>query len=307
MNNLKYFYAFVTVAVVSVIFIGATLYNPSINLFLNNQTSNNPSTKTGSELVIENVDEQPIILSTNNNTIIDFNLNISLNLTFYQSQSITNWSGLGPCSFVTSLINASNWTFSPQNYMCPLLTNYTYQPGSYNFFINKKVVPVNSYYNLTYPFSIQLSVKSNPSSNLQVQSQVYTLNFNYPNQSISINTIQLVNDTNSNGQTSYSINANFTFTTGSEIDVKFPYCWSPFTLILLSPNNWNLTSIHCLVEGYSLKHLNPGSSSYSLSEQLVFPDGSIYNSTYNLPSEFSFKVILPQYAISSDIYTMVIH
>lgn len=264
--------------------------------------------------------------TTNNyatNVYFAYNLNINLQIKFNGQMHFNYYTALSVCSFSLQL-NSSVWQVVPITCTLPPQATESFS-GSHNFNLNFILLPKNSsngsfsnmsdsgsasnyqeydaYNNITIPFSISFSVYSpsylfnvsTPNKILQVNSTSY--------QKIFLTNASLTKETLQNGSIYYNINASFTYVTDYTISVAHG-CLSPFNLLLTSPSGWNLTHIDCQS---ILNHtITPGRFRYSLSSNLVNPNGQEYNFTTPLPSNINLKISLGNNLTISNNYIIYI-
>lgn len=108
---------------------------------------------------------------------IIFQLNVSLQITFYHIQTVSP--GISLCSnFGINLINVTDWEI-PIFYgifHCPFIpAHQTFNPGTYDYNIYPYIIPTNYNFTVIYPFSINITAFLDQ---INVQSNPYTVNIN---------------------------------------------------------------------------------------------------------------------------------
>lgn len=269
-----------------------------------------PQSTSNPQLIINSIDAQPLFWngtfqeeSSTNSSYTYFQLNISLQLVFLHPESI-NMSGLGLCSFRASLINSEDWHLDIiQTLMCmkPTVTNF--QRGSYFFNLIEHIRQINSTPTANYSSTIGLIVYSLDSNNLNIQSQVYSLNLTSTSMSVKIENIQLNKLINPDNSANYQISAKLDFFTPKGFNLTYA-CGSPFALELVNSNSLKLTQIVC---NYIMTHYIPtGDSIYYLMYFLVNFGSSALNSISKLPPMLSFQVFSSQLHLLSTIYNLLL-
>lgn len=235
--------------------------------------------------------------SINSIPTIEYSLRVNVNINFPSTLTF-NSPGLNACSFGVSL-GSSNWSYLPQTWICPLSSPKTYK-GLYNFFIPKIIYSNSSISN--YPVLLNITVFSNTLVNLNVTSQPYTLKINSAGyESITITQASLSNFTQQDGSTGYYIKTTFNLLSYKPFNVTYG-CSSPFTVSLVNTSNWYLVHVDC--QALLTHYLPAGTSTYSLSYQLMNPNSQIYNYTTPLPSNFYLQVTLGNNLLKSNVYIL---
>ena len=262
---------------------------------LNQPTNKNPN------LVINTVSVYQEYDQSFSSTVIQ--LNISVQLIIYRTQTI-NISGLGPCTFGVNLLNGTEWQKRARNYLCILPSAHTYDPGSYYYNIIQTIVPKDKNSTIENPYSLSISVVMQNYSNLTIQSSPYTVNFPFPNLSLTIDSVQLQNETYPENSVGYSINVNVDFFTENSLNLTYVGCSSPFSLQILSPNTWNLTHIDCML--YMTHYISAGHTKYNLLYDLVNSYGQVDSQNFILPQSLSIQAFNSQLHLLSNKYVIVL-
>lgn len=225
-----------------------------------------------------------------------YTLIINLHVKFIGQMTVTGY--LNECSFHPNL-NSTIWNAIPL--ICTgIIGSHSYS-GSHDFTIKFWIVPKNGNSTISTPFNLSFNVFSNE---FNVNSQYYNLlvtNSSELQASLMITHASLNNFTKQDGSTGFNINTTFSLTSNHSFNVTYG-CSSPFTMELVNFSTWTLAYIDCAIV---LTHYLPtGTSEYSLLYQLI-PVGLELNSTPPLPSNFYIQVILGNYFLKSNVYTLV--
>ena len=261
---------------------------------LNQPTNENP------KLVINTISVNQEYDQSFSSTVI--HLNISVQLIIYRTQTI-NISGLGVCTFGVNLLNGTDWQIPAKNYMCILPSAHTYEPGSYYYSVIQTIVPKIKNSTIENPYSLSISVFMQNYSNLTIQSSRYIVSFPFRNLSLTIDSVQLQNETYPDNNVGYSIMANVDFFTENSINLTYG-CSSPFRLQILTTNTWNLTHIDCTL--FMIHYIAIGPSKYYLLYDLVNPYGQVDAQHFTLPQSLSIQAFNSQLHLLSNIYTIVL-
>lgn len=269
------------------------------------------------ELVISNVLYKPVPVSVYNqqknlnsfwepaSTI--YYLDIEGALILYNPTPINDFS-ISYCSFYPSFAYTTLWIFAVyQIYHCPIIFQKTYKSGVYPFTLQEEIIPRDIHTQIRYPFSLPLVVSSSFSQKINYQSTPYDLTF-YNNQTLNFNNLQLTNTTNSAKQISYNVTTTINYYTDEQLTVSNRNCNSYLSLKMTSPTPWNITNEICTKVNNTAdpKIIANGTTSYTLSYNLQFPNNKLWSTNRTLPDLFSFAIYFKPHDLVSNLYNKIL-
>ena len=307
--TMKYRYYIVPAIIIGIlviVIIGANLYNASF------QNAQEP------EVIIKNVIYKQVSISVYDqqkqlnsfwepaNTI--YTLDIEGALVLHNPTEINDF-GPSFCSFFPKFAYTTLWSFAVLHvYSCPVIFQKTYSPGVYSFSLQEEIIPNDININIIYPFTLPLEVSTAFSQKTNYISAPYELKF-YNNQTLNFNNVELTNTTNSKGQISFNIKSTVDYYSTEQFNLSNSNCNSYLSMNMISPVPWNMTNEVCTqLNGSSyLSMISAGTTTYSLSYDLVFPNNQLWSTNKILPDLFSFEIYFKPHDLVSNMYNLILY